>query len=214
MVNILDHWPEDGELLAFPQTQRGWVALLQLRKETFQGFVTIEERTGFLQSNMPLSSPKGQDALRLLFFRCLEELVEGLEAQDPMHVKEEVIDAFNYFLGIPLLDSSISLDAIATEISKECWPPAHPTYTFGELVPLEDIPLRLLQESWRLLDTLRNRAWQNRAQSVYFDGYPALLPFIGKGTALFLSVFLDWTEFVRFYIAKDRVLQFRLRSNY
>ena len=66
----------------------------------------------------------------------------------------------------------------------------------------------------RFLSKLRNRSWQNNAQSLYFDGHQALEDFVATCTQSIYTQFQSWDEFASFFWAKDAVLKWRLASNY
>src|SRR5688500_14386714 len=71
-----------------------------------------------------------------------------------------------------------------------------------------------LEKMYPVLESLRNRSWQNQAQDSYYGGYLMLQPFIREVVAMVCSNFEDLAEFVSFFVRKDMVLQFRLRTNY
>lgn len=210
-VNIHDFWPAPGEL---PEpTAQGIAQLLELRRETFHGFLQREARRGLLnEQSLSLSSPRGQDAFRLLLFRCLEELMEAQHSVSISHVKEEVIDAINYFLSLALLDREFHLQALAAELAA-CVSQCAFCHS-SDVQPPAETAAQLIQNASAVLETLRNRAWQSHAQSAHFDGYELLSTYMCSGLLLLLQYFTGWEEFVSYYIAKDRVLQFRLRSGY
>ncbi len=210
-MNIHDFWPEPDEL---PEpTAQGITQLLELRKVTFHGFLQREARRGLLNAqSLSLSSPRGQDAFRLLLFRCLEELMEAQHSVSISHVKEEVIDAVNYFLSLALLDREFHLQALAEELAA-CVSQCAFCHS-GDVQPPAEAAAQLIQNASAVLETLRNRAWQSHAQSAHFDGFELLSTYMCSGLLLLLQYFTGWGEFVSYYIAKDRVLQFRLRSDY
>lgn len=67
----------------------------------------------------------------------------------------------------------------------------------------------------KLGDLLRNRSWMNNSQDAYFTGKPKLIELLCELTQLvYQHSFRNFDEFAKYFVAKDRVLQFRLRSKY
>jgi len=183
-------------------------ALLVVRQETFLGFMDREHNKGILFTPFDLRTPKGQDVARLFFWRCIEEYAEAISATALEHRLEELIDAFNYASAMLVGTSNIWLGDLM-EMVPESWDS-----------PIQrEVPTRvrmgtIAYELANVTETFRNRSWMENSQSNYFDGmaqYRKTLFWairqIGKG-------FDSWEEFWRYFMAKDAVLKFRLRSNY
>jgi hypothetical protein len=66
----------------------------------------------------------------------------------------------------------------------------------------------------RVGDLLRNRAWMVHPQDIHFTGREALDKAIIYVSMIIFESFKNFEEFWRYYVAKDNVLQFRLRSKY
>lgn len=202
-LNINDFWPDH-----VPEFVPGesWRELLDLREKTFAGFM---EREAVLEYGS-LSSKVTQDHVRILMARCLEEYVEALDAETEPHVLEELIDSLNYLWSIALVDNRFYEWFRANTL--------HPlsilsAIHYGQPVRSDHLALVALS-LLRVTDLFRNRSWMNNAQDTHFAGYDALYTALIAGTQLIVSQFTDWNEFYRYFVAKDAVLQFRLRSNY
>ena len=215
-MNITDEkmWVEESEIpeiLSRP-TDQSFKNLFAIRQETFEGFAKIENGRGFLDVNASLSSAKGQEMARILFMRCIEELAEAADSKDPDHLREELVDAINYAWTVALLDPEKpnvfyqNLSSHYAHLSK-----SEPTPTF--YYPASFIGLSVLDLS-PVLEKLRNRAWMNRSQSLSFEGWNELTVFLARLTRSIVCQFDDWTQFVQFFLSKDNVLQFRLRTQY
>lgn len=176
--------------------------LFRIREETFMGFMAREHEKGIMFAPFDLRTSKGQDVARLFFWRCVEEYGESLTTGKREHRLEELIDAFNY--------------ASAAFIGSRLAP-----LTLDELQPIwqskdssVDILGRITLKLSGVTETFRNRSWMENSQSSYFDGlaqYRTSLLFV---MGYICSSFKDWDEFWRYFMAKDFVLQFRLKSNY
>lgn len=203
MTNIRDFWP----LEASPLTREVWGDLLELRYQTFTGFAILEQAQGIVRPTVNLSTAVGQETLRLLAFRVIEELGEAHLAIDKDHYYEELIDAFNYLLSLTLLEGKVKpellvqLEVSTTVIGKH---PSRMNYS--------TIGYCAVELGGKLGDYLRNRPWMHNAQSTYFDG--DLVVLIKTTMETILSLFPDESTFYKYYVAKDSVLQFRLRSKY
>lgn len=210
-MNIRDLWPQGTPLPNDPYT---WQGLLKRREQTAICFLTIQQEKSLLRYPMRFDQPDGQDALRLLFFHTLEEIAESIDAEKEEHVLEELIDAVFFLLEIPLLDEwkSIPLKVLADKLHTE----ASFTGLFlgphriGMLPELGGMAYRF----GIFCDRLRNRSWMHHAQDVYFDGAEDLLRVITDGMSVLLSRFSSWESFWQYYIAKDEVLKFRIKSQY
>lgn len=202
-MNIRDYWPLEAPDL----TPEVWRELMNRRFTTFQGFAEIESSKGFVQPKVNLSTTRGQETIRLLSFRVLEELGEAHLSVDPDHYYEELIDAFNYLVSLTFLEGKIQpellvqLEASTKAIGK------HQSRMNFALIGYCTVEL-----GGKLGDFLRNRPWMNQPQNTYFDG--DLVKLIKTTLDSILSLFPDQVTFYRYFCAKDSVLQFRLRSKY
>lgn len=216
-MNIQQCWPtwtEHREL-----SVEHLLTMLQMRQQRFRGFASVEEGRGFMRPKASVNTSAGQEMLRLLMFRVIEECAESYMADDMDHVKEEAIDAINYLWAIPILDEdrwplpelakmmhlTFAMPTVATRLT---WPPVTPRLTLDDLA---NVSLWLAGD---VGDLLRNRAWMQNAQDVYFAGQTRLDLSIARVTYTLFRLFSGWDEFERFYHAKDVVLSFRLRSRY
>lgn len=210
-------------------TPEAWEILLDYRQDTFLGFLRVEEANGGIQSNVSLSTKQGQESVRMLFARTLEEYFEARSSGTKQHFLEELIDALNYGMSILFLESRPTemkkvAEALSTEFLKaqDSWD-GHCVAWFADsdqvslevICKWEENLLGLAEESDLMLSSLRNRAWQESVQSPYFDGWPQLVAWVAVLALLIFELFdFDWDSFVQLFVAKDKVLQFRLRSAY
>lgn len=206
-MNIQDYWPVQDPPAPTAET---WAQMLKMREATFRGFATIEEKKGVIRPTVNLGTPHGQEVLRLLVFRCLEELGEAYLADNDDHYYEELIDAFNYLLSLFVIekDSSFTQDKLFPHL-------ALLSRVFGarkQRMNLAYIGQITVDLGGRLGDYLRNRPWMHNAQSTYFDG--DLVQLLENPIAYFFQLFPSFGTFWKYYVAKDAVLQFRLRSQY
>lgn len=199
-VNIKDFWPIEKSPSSTPQA---WDQLFRMRQTTFYGFCERERQQGFLNPPVSLALAHGQEMARILMFRTLEEFVEAMLATDPDHILEELIDALNYLWSLMCLDPNVAWSEIEFQ---PVFLERHPVC----VTELGELSLMLAATT----ELFRNRAWMEHAQDVYFGGGLQFKQAITACTHLILAHFNDWDEFWRYYVAKDRVLQFRLKSNY
>jgi hypothetical protein len=225
-MNVIDCWPEKLAPVLMENTESAWLRLFEQRRITYRGFASLEEHQGFLKIEQSLASAKGQEMVRILFARGIEEMLESRDSQDQFHFQEEMIDSLNYLMAIPLLDPYYN--TVAADLAQACcagfdssmmnvlrfmkWEQVYSNYDQAGTQAL----LAILDSANLMLEKLRNRAWQNSPQSTYFDGWPTVIQFLSTviraiGKTAFWG---DWTKFVEFFMAKDAVLQFRIRSKY
>lgn len=214
-MNILECWPTEKEL-TFPSDQALWENLIDRRIKTTMAFFELEKHKGLIIPGTHIHTSKGQEMVRLLMFRVLEESAESVLSTSVEHLREEAIDAFNYLLSIMILDQQtfpksrlievmINLVKMVNESESSPW---------GEPLTPSDLGQFTLLFGGHLADTLRNRSWMNNAQDPYFSGVNALLETLIKVGGRLLTVFPVFGMFVEYYVAKDNVLQFRIKSNY
>lgn len=193
--------------------------LLERRRKTFSDFSKIEkEHGGFLEPDLSLMTRQGQEALRVLIFRTFEEVLEGIDAEDPVHYSEELIDAVNYLLSIPLLDKKLEAPVMAAleEAIKTKKGVSLPKETLLGIFAVHMIDTR------EFLPKLRSRLWEHTVTSIYPDFFPELTKWIVE-VFVTLVASIDttcfapesrWNQFSALYRAKDDVLQFRIQSKY
>lgn len=217
-MNIQQFWPETDTL--FEPTTDQILDLIRRRLATYCGFASLEQTKGVLRPTVNLNTSIGQEALRVLMFRVIEEATESYMATDPDHVKEEAIDAINYLWSIFVIDPGrYTLPEVASVLTLVFTQPAvatrlsEPPVT-SQTLSAQDIGDISIWLSGDVGDMLRNRAWMNNSQSIYFEGTKILELSILRVTRRLMKVFSGFDEFCRFYLAKDDVLQFRIRSHY
>lgn len=203
--------------------------LIVRRRDTYTGFAEIETSRGVLQPSVSLNTSRGQEMLRVLFFRVIEEAVESYMADDPMHVKEEAIDAINYLWSTLIIDPArFSIDS-AAQIIYDVFARGVEVTHVTSLQPFgaggysvyhnytldhEDLGQIAIWVAGDVGDLMRNRAWMTNSQDIYFQGTEQLKIAVQRVTARLSEVFSNWDEFYRYYVAKDEVLKFRLRTHY
>jgi hypothetical protein len=208
-MNIHDYWPlEPAPSLDLDAV----IGLLDLRIASFRGFAEVEHHKGSIVSpTVDLRSALGQEVIRIFMMRGIEEVLEAWDAISDDHRYEELIDAINFFWAIGIMDPTLNFTSITKAIYdglKEAEGKSeYALMDFEGYVPA-------LNSINDLMASLRNRSWQQNAQSTFFDGFPFLLHFL-KTITIFLRLrFHSWDTFWKMYIAKDKVLQFRLKSGY
>lgn len=190
------------------------ITMMQARKATFIGFQTIEREKGLLNADVSIHSPKGQEMIRILLFRGLEETVEAFCSTSRNHVLEELIDAFNYFSSIPFLNGWGQEEEILKRMSAKFF------HRFDVVESFKGAPLKvdavgfIAVSTGKFTDRLRNRAWMNHSQDAYLDAWKEYEEMLDKILSYILPCFLSFSEFAAFFMAKDEVLQFRLRTMY
>jgi len=207
-MNIRDYWPISTEELSIPT----WEKMLTMRLQTFQGFANIEKDRGFIQPKIHIHTSQGQEVIRMLCFRFLEEVGEAFESGEDDHYYEELIDAFNYIVSILLLAGEVPTD-LAAKLTSVCIVLQSETARSMEkdLTPAS-IGWMTISLGAKLGDSLRNRAWMNNSQNTFvdLDLFEFLLPIF----SFIICLFPDFKTFYSYFVAKDSVLQFRLRSKY
>lgn len=205
-MDIRDFWPLEVPAEHSPEL---WSTLIEFRRQTWTGFASIEAERGFVKPKVSPATSQGQEIIRILCFRVLEELAEAFTSEDRDHYMEELIDAFNYLLSIFLLSGKQSPDL--------------PEYLYsvsagalgsrrGKKIQQTDLGYVTVILGAELGDLLRNRAWMNNSQNTYFDG--DLFKILEPIFILIWSFFDDYVSFWQYFVAKDSVLQFRLKSKY
>lgn len=194
--------------------------LLRIRSEIFLAFCNRECQNGGIDPTQPLSIPKGQEHVRVLFARTVEELLEARESIERDHFLEELIDAINFGTSIAFLNhgSGTMIEQLAHELQTllemKHFPP--PPTQEGPVDPaFFDLQIiRILTGFSPLLEKLRNRAWQNGAQHPYFMGGRQIQIAIRCLWAEVIACFDSPEDFIRMYLAKADVLRFRLVTKY
>jgi len=189
--------------------------LIDFREMDFLGFCAREKENGGIDPAVPLYMPKGQENVRVLFARTVEEVLESLESVDEIHRQEELIDAWNFALSMMFLNtgtpSARIKDAFIVAVNKY-------RRRYEALAAEEGRDLKSMEEGLipftDLLGKLRNRAWQQNTQHPVFNGTPELLRALAHFHLWVERNFPTPEEFVAMNVAKHRVLEFRLQTNY
>lgn len=212
-MNIEDYWPSPAEVKAWTlerqEVRWGW--LWELRSTTWKGFAEIEAKNGIVKPKVSLNTSYGQEVTRVILFRILEEASESILAEDIKHKKEELIDALNYLMSVFLLDKDCPSGRVLAELFTMI---SEDRVKWGSTFTTEQLGTCTLLLTGILPDKFRNRAWMNQAQDFYFSGRDVLTSTLLESASLMLSAFDDHMDFMKYFVAKDRVLQFRLQSKY
>lgn len=188
--------------------------LLQTRVAVFRGFGVIEVRNrSRYDVFVPLWTKPGQDLVRNFLMRCLEEILEAAESEDPDHLLEELIDSFFYLISVTIMDPGMTtlgklqavLEGYLEEVS---W-----GRKAGEAVPFE-LGIKFTGPLSAFLATLRNRAWQVSVQQPYFTGRQDLFNLVDAWLQIYGPYFASLHEFLAYCSAKHSVLIYRLASSY
>lgn len=208
-MNVNQHFPSVEEIRSLKAAD-----LLILRGHTFYGYCAIETQNGGIDPSISLSLPRGQDQVRLLFARTVEEVLEAYHADDLTHFLEELIDAINFATSLLFL---VDFHREEThDQANQLLDRALTSARYGTLDRIH-IPEMLMQTARAmhpLLESLRNRSWMNHSQHPYFQGHKDLLAAVYHVWINILPFFESQDHFKQFYVAKDRVLQFRLATKY
>lgn len=191
--------------------------LLDLRQKIFLGFCQAEAAQGGIDPSISISLPKGQEAVRTLFARTMEELLEAYKSIDPVHFQEELIDAVNFGTSIAFLNLGQSGEVLRFMLGQRLDQVLVDSDDHVMLSPGKDmIPnfFAVAEGFHDLLESLRNRAWQNGAQHSYFNGHKAIVETIVTLWSTVLLYFPSRDDFIRMYLAKAKVLEFRLSTKY
>jgi len=214
-MNIQQTFPKAEEIPA--NSKKTWMDLLLKRKEIYIGFAKVEARNGLPKRDwVSLSTKEGQDLARSLWARTFEEVLESCSSTDEDHIKEELIDAVNFLLSLWTLDlithddywrstKSLRLANLVDSAS----------FSVGWGSPrIEDFNSWLYEQVGPWFESLRNRSWQHSIQSHYYDGFQQLSDMVMEFMKIIFRYFEDYEDFMKFYIAKERVLIFRLETAY
>lgn len=194
-------------------TRMTWDRVIKTRKATFTGFAELETNRGFIRPCASINSSQGQEMCRILFFRAIEEVCESIESWEDDHRKEELIDAFNYILSASMLDPNLFPENELHDLLVDGFATVFPEMFNSKInmTALGMISYRLAKE---IPEHFRNRAWMNQAQDLYFAGKADMRKALVDVLAHIFRGFENLHDFLKFYLAKDCVLQFRLRSHY
>jgi hypothetical protein len=211
MVNVHDCWPLDSAFPAKGLTKSVFEDMLQRRKKTFKAFAETEATKGFIKPGTPLSTSQGQEMLRLLLFRVIEELSEAQASTEEAHASEELIDALNFLWSLIFIDEQE--DDLRRLAERLVWAWAKAGHTRRTFIQPHEF-CNIVYAMGNFADHFRNRPWMKQTQDVYFTGRRIMLDLIAEISKFVFDYFLTERDFYNYFIAKDEVLQFRIRSNY
>lgn len=214
-MNVLDVMPTEDQI---PQVigLEECTQLMALRHQRFTMLTYIEtNRRGFVRNQADISTTEGQEMLRILMQRTLEEAGESFESIDGVHRKEEVIDAVNFMWAGFLLDPHLfTIRQVAQLLNRSI---TLAILSHGWLdAPLDyrDLGMLTYELTTRIGDYLRNRPWHQNAQDQYFAGRQAMIMVWMNTMKVLFKVFKSPEEFWAYFIAKDKVLEFRIQTQY
>jgi hypothetical protein len=212
VIDVLD--PESHYPILSTTT---WVDMFRRRELTFLGFCKTEDRKGLIIPGTPISSSRGQEMARILLFRCIEELVESHDAKEREHRLEELIDAINYFMSFLQFALPDKVETFSQTAFEMCQM-VHRQITSNRIAVPAIFSATAVGNAtiWvaNLGDILRNRAWMENTQHLYFEGEKAMIESWVRLLNVVFPLFGTWGEFWRYWDAKDQVLQFRLNTGY
>lgn len=208
-MNVIEFMTEAEVLLS----ESSPATFIHRRRKTFLEFLRIESQNGGVIHPPHLRiimTRQGQETVRVLLSRVLEEYIEALEAADPLHLKEEVIDSYNYLLSV-MFYTTEDADQMFSQLYK--FPELADQKNGGRYL-LEKLP-ELMVALGDFLKLLRLRPWQLTVQEEagkrVEEGF---IHFFLKAQEILLAVFESQREFEKLFLAKDLVLQFRIESHY
>lgn len=215
-MNIHQFWPQADLLIDNREhvTENEVRKMLDHRTAVHRGFAELEVRKGVLAPQMDFCSTRGQEGIRILVQRTIEEFMEAYTSEDRAHVLEELVDSINYLWILALIDPNAPRDHMVKAIYDGL------NYTNGDWISsankrLDIYTIGAFTYAFNgLLEKLRNRAWMHNSQDIYFAGWEDIAFALAVGTRHCRVHFNSWEEFAQYYYAKDLVLQFRLKSKY
>lgn len=209
-MNVYDFW---DDALLIVQAKRGETALEMLirRRNSFNGFCEVENGQGGIDPKESLVTPAGQNYVRQLFARTMEELLESFDSRDEVHRREELVDALNFGSSMVFLNDSrmVAVGKYAAELEKRL-----NTAEYGVDWDAKKLFLEVGLAFDPTLQLLRNRSWQSSTQHQYFLGENTLRESVLDLWVIIARQFESRAAFEHMFFAKDLVLQFRLRTNY
>lgn len=191
--------------------------MIELRDATFTGFAALEVEKGFVKPSVNFSTSHGQEMFKIMLFRVIEECAESIQGNDETHRKEEAIDALNYLLSAIMLDRDLfPVDTIAGYLFEAAYKTfvSYPHFMLNRPLEISDLGLISYKIGAELADTFRNRAWMSNPQAIYFEGMDTVEKTFNLICVRLMQCFSTWQEFQMYYLAKDAVLQFRLKTKY
>lgn len=214
-MNIHDYMLDVSNIpkdLRNPDTY-SFAKLLAMRMVTYQAFAGIEAQKSFLKPELSLAQAVGQDAIRVLFQRFLEEMTESRDAKTYPHQAEEGIDAINFLWSMLIIDPQAPIGEIFLEDLVRAWENSESGHYQGCSFSVEDLGI-VVADFYPTFNKLRNRSWMSNPQSLYFDGWGELSQSVEFASQVIFGLYEDWDQFLQYYLAKDEVLHFRLESKY
>lgn len=209
---VLEKWADQGGCPYSPC----WKDLLERRKRTFFAFWQKERPSWDSERPPSWSLPETQEMIRTLLWRAVEELVEGSITNDPVHQKEELIDAWNYVLSLPLVSKEgiLYYPELVFRMEHVVLLPWFSPSGFPGPPSFKELTWSLVQHSYEVTDRLRARPWQNQKQT-HPDIWIPMVKIIQEFThGVMLSFMGSFEQAYEYFVAKDEVLQFRLKTGY
>lgn len=175
-------------------------------------YLPIEEKSGLLQTTdfpVDLNDPHGQARLKDLAWRTVEELGEAMECiqSNPYHFYEELIDGLHFFIELLMAAGMTHKDFDPLHKYVHNVKPSH--------LPIDVDKSRFTTELSLAMNCLKNKPWKQthmETDKLYFQAI--LINAFRKLITLFVSGGMDAKMIYEYYFKKNKVNQFRQRSNY
>jgi len=186
-------------------------AIFDKQKELAIKYHPIEEKSGLLQTTdfpVDLNDPAGQARLKDLAWRTIEELGEAFECinDGDEHFEEELIDGLHFFVEL-LLSAGIDHKPFTTleSLHEAVMAP----FSFS------DAAWMFTSELGLCMNCLKNKPWKQthmETDVVYLRTklIGAFIHFV----AMLKTAGLSADDIYSYYFKKNKVNQFRQRSNY
>lgn len=186
--------------------------IFERQKALMDKYHEIEIKNGLrLDTNVPvdINSHKGQAVLKDFAWRVIEELAEAgeaLEQDDKLHAQEEVSDALHFMTELCIL-SGIDHKDVANDITD--------FIGLGESDTFEVEVYSLLLNLGTAMNCLKNKPWKQTQMLTDIVKYQNLIiASYHQFGFIWGSLDMDPNFVYELYFKKNKVNQFRQRSNY
>lgn len=200
-------------------------AIFAYQKELLKKYHDIEKKSGLLQCDsivVPIDDKFGQARLKDFAWRVTEELGEATDAlvrhpKDLTHYQEEMIDALHFYVELLIISKvdisymKVFFGGVEGDLLSHLWD-LRPDVMLNN--PQED-NYKVVQYLSNAMNCLKNKPWKQSHiltdQPVYkanlCRGFDSLIGALYRGSMSPQSIY-------DLYVLKNKVNQFRQRSNY